>query len=461
VKLLPALPGPQRTSSIRRSLLWWLLLPLVVLVPVAAALLYGLTVRPALDSLDRALSGTAVALANLLVDEGGRVRLTLNEQTALALRTDPYDRVWFAVTDGAGALLAGDAELAQHHAPLPARQWRFFDAQLHGEPVRVAAYGGPCGVGASCPVLVAESVGKRSEAQRRVLIGAALTMLLLAVALVVLGRIAVGRSLRPLLRLGRDIEHRSPENLHALDAAGVPEEAQTMVVALNHLLDRLRNASLAQQQFIADAAHQLRTPLAALQVDSELAMMEAHPPAVQATLQHLHASAARAARLAQQLLVLARAEDASHSTEREPVDLKVLCAELAQEWIRPAHTAGVDLGFELEPAMVSGRAFQLRELLGNLLHNTLEHAGRGAHVTVRCGVLEGRPVLEVEDNGPGIPGAERERVWQRFQRGPQAAGTGSGLGLAIVRHIALGHGAQAELREGAQGRGLCVRILFP
>jgi two-component system sensor histidine kinase TctE len=450
--------------SLRRELLLWLLLPLLAFVPLAAALLYGITVRPALDSLDRALSSTAVALSDTVVSHDGVVSLPLSEQTKRALLTDPFDTVRFSVSDDHGRLLDGDPELAALRPRLAAGERRFFDALLHGSAVRVAAFGAPCGRAAGepgCPVLVAESVGKRDDAQRAVLGGVTLTSLLLAAALVTLGAGAVRRGLQPLRRLSSDIERRSLENLKAVDAAGVPLEVAPLVTALNRMLERLRVASLAQQAFLADAAHQLRTPLTLLRTESELALLEPHPPHLAPTLQRLHSGAARAARLANQLLVLARAEGSPQTTAARPLDLKLLCAEAAQDWLDPALDADIDLGFELETAWVTGHAHLLREALSNLLHNANEYAGSGARVTVRSALRDGHAVLEVEDSGPGVPAADRDRLWQRFQRGEGAVGSGSGLGLAIVRNIATLHGADVEMHDGAGGRGLCVTLRFP
>jgi len=447
--------------SLRRELLLWLLLPLLLFVPLAAALLYGITVRPALDSLDRALTGSAVALSDLLVQRDGTVSLPLSEQTSRVLLTDPFDTVRYAASDRAGRLLAGDVELAALRQNLTVGEHQFFDATLHGRAVRVAALGAACGQppgAAGCPVLVAESVSKRDAAQRAVFGGVALTSLLLAAALVTLGIAAVRRGLQPLHRLSREIEHRTLENLQPVDAAGVPQEVAPLMTALNRMLERLRVASLAQQAFLADAAHQLRTPLTLLRTESELALLEAHPPQLAPTLQRMHSGAARAARLANQLLVLARADGLTQTTASTVFDLKTLCSAAAQDWLDPALEAGVDLGFELESVWVEGHSHLLREALTNLLHNANEYAGSGARVTVRCAQRGVQAVLEVEDNGPGVPAADRDRLWQRFQRGAAGVGSGSGLGLAIVRNIAALHGAQVEMHDGSGGHGLRVTL---
>lgn len=457
---------PTRRGSMRRALSLWLLLPLMGLVPLAATLLYVVTVRPMLDALDHDLRGTALALADLIVVDRGQVSLPLSEQTARALMTDVDDTILFVVSDPHGRVLTGDADLARSGPAPIAGKWQFFDDTLHGRSVRVAEYGAPCGDAgsqASCLIRVAESAAKREVAKRRVLVGAGSTMLLLAVALVLLARGAIAQGLGPLHRLSGDLESRSLGYLEAVNTAEVPSELVPVVMALNRLLDRLDVASRAQQAFLADAAHQLRTPLTALRTETELALLEPHPPELEATLNRVREGATRAARLANQLLALAQAEHAMHAmhaTPPQPENLEKVATDVAQDWVRPALDAGIDLGYELEPAWVMGRAHLLRELLGNLVHNAIAYAGRGARVTVRTSVRQGQAVLEVEDTGPGISEADRQRVWERFQRGDKAPGSGSGLGLSIVRDIAAGHEASIEMRPGAHGLGLMLRLTF-
>jgi two-component system, OmpR family, sensor histidine kinase TctE len=280
--------------------------------------------------------------------------------------------------------------------------------------------------------------------------------------------LAARRGLAPLRQLSDQVGQRSLDDLRPLDSASTPRELHGLVAAMNRLLERVRSGSLAQQAFLADAAHQLRTPLAALKNEAELALAQDHPPGVQATLARLNAGAARAARLSSQLLALARSDSAAAAAlPSEALDWEAIATEAAQEWVPRALAVGIDLGFDLQSAPLRGRRFLLRELLANLLHNALAYAGPGAVVTVRCGRDGQDAVLEVEDNGPGVAPEERESVFQRFQRGsaatlqPGTASEGSGLGLAIVRDIALGHGGRVELLDAGGGRGLRVRVSLP
>ena len=237
--------------------------------------------------------------------------------------------------------------------------------------------------------------------------------------------------------------------------------------AINDLLQRLRVAAAAQRGFLDDASHQLRTPLAVILSESAQALQEPHPEALHGHLVRLNSAAQRGAHLSRQLLALARAEgSAKPGANAQAFDLARLIADNATEWVNSARLAGQDLGFELAPATVLGEPWQLRELLGNLLHNAAMHAGSGARVTVRthcidaCTEGDAAVVLEVEDDGVGIAPQDRPRVWDRFYRGAHAKGAGTGLGLAIVQHIARAHGGDAQLHAGQGGRGVRVRIIF-
>lgn len=230
---------------------------------------------------------------------------------------------------------------------------------------------------------------------------------------------------------------------------------------LNQLFARLNAASKAQQLFLADAAHQLRTPLTVLQTESELALMEPHPQSLHATLERLHRSADRAAKLANQLLTIARVDSSiPQNINLSLVNLKDIASWAANEWSHLAFVAGVDLGFELETASVYGQALMLQELLSNLIHNAIEHAGKDTRVTIRTYVEQQDAIIEVEDDGPGILEAERQKVLQRFVRGSQAKGSGSGLGLSIVNEIVRIHHASIQLTIPENGHGLLVRIKF-
>jgi two-component system, OmpR family, sensor histidine kinase TctE len=274
--------------------------------------------------------------------------------------------------------------------------------------------------------------------------------------------IAVHYGLKPLVAVRREIEARSVRELEPLQVSRVPAEIRPLVDALNLLFEMLREVARSQRQFVADTAHQLRTPIAGLMGHLELMMREPVAAPVSDRLGLLHEGMSRLAHSANQLLALARADPSVTVAERfEGVALSRLVERTVELNLNRAAHGGHDLGAEIQPAAVNGNARLLEDLLGNLVDNALDYTPAGGRVTVRCGVTRRRPYLEVEDDGPGIPEPERARVRQRFYRIPGTPGQGCGLGLAIVEEIARLHDAAVTLDCAAEGRGTRVRVEFP
>jgi signal transduction histidine kinase len=275
----------------------------------------------------------------------------------------------------------------------------------------------------------------------------------------------VGRSLDPLERLREEVGRRSDQDLSPVAAQRTPREVRPLVNAINALLSRLDSALSAHRRFVANAAHQLRTPLAGLHTQAELALRASDPETVRRSLEQLHQAAGRAAHLVGQLMSLARLEPRSaRPLQAEPLDLKELARATTARWVPQALGRGVDLGFDAvsAPAQVMGDRLLLEEMLGNLIDNAIRYTPPGGEATVRVVRAANAAIVEVEDSGPGIPESERAQVMERFQRGSTAAQTpGSGLGLAIVREIAVTHGAEVRLEAGHEGRGTRVSVVLP
>jgi len=361
----------------------------------------------------------------------------------------------------AGAALAGDPELPSIPAGRSAEGGVIaYDSVYRNERVRVVAMLQPC-EDRTCTVYVAETTRKRTALARNIVLSSVLPAVLIALAALSVVWFGVKRGLAPLEALSEEIRGRSARDLRPIDLDHSPDEAKPLVQGLNQLLGRVDEANRNQQRFLANAAHQLRTPLAGLQAHTELALAQPVPERVRAELEHVHGATVRTARLASQLLALARVEPGGLPALTVRVNLRRIAEESADEWVQRALARDIDFGFELADAEITGEEFLLREAYGNLVHNALEYTPRGGHVTVRTGLRGARPVLEIEDDGPGIPLAERERVLERFYRVPGSGGSGSGLGLAIVREIASAHGAELALEDGVHGRGCRVTLLFP
>jgi len=444
-----------RARSLRAHLLRLLLPPIAALLAVGAVVAYYPSMEPATEAYNQALVDIGIALGSYVRTADSGYTFDLPSAVEQALRTDRYDTIYYRVVSPEGGNISGDPDL-----PLPPdASGGSYDAQIKGQRVHVVSVQAPCGA-STCNILVAETTVKRTRLTRDILFSSLMPQMLLAVATLVIVWFGVKRGLGPLARLSEEIKGRSPRDLHPIDAAAAPEETRPLLTALNGLLEQVAEASRNQQRFLANAAHQLRTPLAGLQAHTELALTQPLSDAVRAQLEQVHQATIRTARLANQLLALARAEPGARG-DPSRVDLKAVVEAEADAWVHQALARDIDLGFELEPAPMQGDAFLLREALANLVHNAIEYSNRAGRVTVRTGARNDHAFVEVEDDGPGIPALERGRVLERFYRVPGTSGTGSGLGLAIVREIAVGHGAGIELGDGAGAKGCRVAITFP
>ncbi len=272
----------------------------------------------------------------------------------------------------------------------------------------------------------------------------------------------VGAGLRPLHRVAADIQQRRPDALEPVAAERLPAEITPLVHALNDLLARLGHTLDAQRQFVADAAHELRTPLTAVRLQAEMAQRADDDAERAEMLAELRAGLIRASHLVEQLLAMARLDTASTTGSAERVDLLALAKRVVAEFAPIADDRHLDLGLlPSDAATVAGDPGELRTLLGNLVDNALRYTPAGGQVDVQVQPIGSEAVLTVSDTGPGIPAAERERVFDRFYRGANAAAPGSGLGLAIVRRIADRHRASVRLEDAESGRGLRVIVRWP
>ena len=429
---------------------------------------YFLSLEPASDAYDQALVDVSIALGERIRSAGDNVTFDLPGAAEQVLRTDKYDTIFYHVRRADGTALAGDPGLpAVPTDQEPEEGVIAYDGEYQGRKIRVVALLVPCG-GKVCTVQVAETTNKRNKLARNIVLSSLVPELLITLATLIIVWFGVKRGLAPLETLSEEIRSRSARDLRPIDPAHAPEEARPLVGALNQLFGQVAESSSNQQRFLANAAHQLRTPLAGLQAHIEIALAQwetslAHrPPEEQrAQLEQVHRATIRTARLANQLLALARAEPGGTRVDTRRVDLRTVVEGVADEWVHRAMAKEIDLGFELSDAPVAGDALLLREALANLIHNALEYTPHAGRVTVTTGLRNNRAFLEVEDDGPGIPAAERGQVLERFYRITGTAGTGSGLGLSIVREIALAHGAEISIGSGAHGRGCKVGLTFP
>jgi two-component system sensor histidine kinase TctE len=465
--------------SLHRKLLLWLLLPQLVLWVAGGFLTYRLAATYANRAIDASLAQASRALLRQVkpIEQGLLIDFPRAAQDVL--EADPNDPLMYTVSTPPGHFILGNENLP---AP-PARIERkldtpyFYDGEVVPQPdpsgtpkqMRIAAlyvaFGDISAPQQTMLVQVARSSANREELARAILADTLLPLsgLVLLMSLIVWAGIRAG--LAPLARLRREVESRAPGDLTPLKLDLAPIELRSLAGALNDLLASVRHHVGAQQRFIADAAHQLRTPLAGLKSQTKLALEAATDEAQRNRLDMVHQSATRSAHLVAQLLTLARAEPGAAALERTRFDLHRFVREVAAHLVPRALRSGVDLGVDAPAGeiVVHANAALLREALTNLVDNAIRYGGRGAEVTLRIKVEDkeaGTPVLIiVDDNGPGIPAADRERVFERFVRATEG-GDGCGLGLAIVREIIERHHGTVTLGD-AEPHGLRVTIRLP
>jgi signal transduction histidine kinase len=452
-------PAPR---TLRSTLLRWLLLPLSLALVLDIAGSYVAVGAVTERIYDGELAEIARELVLHVREDGARTSFDLSGEAERTLLLDQVDTLYYSVRDASGRVMAGRADLPA--PPGVASGLRFADVTYAGAPVRLAVLPArPPGAAPGVVVEVAETKAKRSNLARTLLLGVAMPQIVLIALAGLLLWFGVARGLAPLAQLRRAVEVRSHRDMSPLDAEDVPGEVQPLLVAVNDLMQRLRGVLEFQERFIADTAHQLRTPVAGLKAHIEVALREDSLERMRTALAHLYTSAERLAHLVSQLLSLARNEPHSARTEAfAPLDFNRLALDAATHWVAAAYKKDIDLGFDGagREVRVRGDATRLTELINNLLDNAIRYTPAGGRVTVQVRA-QPRPRLEVSDDGPRIPIAERERVFERFHRLLGTHAEGSGLGLAIVRDIASLHGATIDLAEDVDGVGNTFTVTFP
>ncbi len=455
--------------SLKRQLLWWLLLPQLVLWLSGSFLAWRVALHNGEKGVDQVLTQSVKALARQIKPMGDGLLVDFPRAAQDILEQDPADRLTYMVTSPPGSFLLGNAKLPPPPAPIAIQLGEpfLYPAQVDGKPVRVALLEIDYGTDRSrqrLRVQVAQSLTVRERIARELLQEMLFPMALMGLALGALVYAGVSRGLMPLKRLEAQIDkagagnHRAGAPLPAIKLVAAPQEVHSLASTINRLLDAVARGQAKEKEFINDAAHQLRTPLAGLIGQGELALHECDDPLVKDRLRKVLSAAQRSAHLVHQLLQLARAESTGGMQD---IDLAELAREAVRDWTGRAVQTDIDLGYEGERSLpVHGNALLLREALNNLVDNALQYAGPGRVVTVRVASLpEGLAQLGIDDNGPGVDPADLPQMFRRFWRGSEKPG-GCGLGLAIVREVASRHGGTA-FAENLQPHGLRVAMALP
>jgi two-component system sensor histidine kinase TctE len=464
--------GPR---SLFGEILDWMLAPLLLLWPMSIAVTYLVAQSIANAPFDRSLENSVQAIGQQIKKVDGKVSLTLPMSARKILRADENDTIYFQVIGYNGEFIAGDKDLPLpiDGDPLQIGVVTFRDSRINGNEVRIAATEITLesdGSSKTILVQVGETLEKRAQLANEIIKGVILPQFIILPIVVVLVWFGLTRGLAPLNALQNRIRNRLVDDTSPIEEGAAPQEIMPLISSFNDVLYQLEDSVLSQKRFIADAAHQLKTPLAGLRMQAELAQRENSPEELQRSLEQIADSSMRATRLVQQLLSLARMENATNLSEKILIDLSVAAEEATKNWLNAAWEKSIDLGYEApsQPLKIYGNPVMLKELFNNLLDNAIKYTPPHGHITVdvrhsnRPGIL----IIEVKDTGPGIPPEERQRVLERFYRVLGSDIEGSGLGLAIVKEIATQHGGKLEILENFYSEdptkyGTCMRVYLP
>jgi two-component system sensor histidine kinase TctE len=442
---------------------------------LSTGLAYFLAVGFANDSYDQALVNSADSVVARLRYDGKNVYADLPQAAQDILRHHDLDKFYFQVISKEGVRISGDAHLPGPFLKLDAKQPFFRYAKMDGQDLRIARVRADVKGFPEKQVLVqvAETLHSRHRLANQILI----SIILPQVFLILLGAVAVAqsvsRSLKPLESLQEALAKRSPRDLSPVGHNDIPMEVRPLVSAINDLLTRLRNDLETQNRFVANAAHQFRTPLAGLKTYIYYAKKlltgedaaddpEMRKKQIDTVLDQIDSGTDRMTHLANKLLALAKADPAISTARFEPVDLNFIVSEITSELIGEALKKNLDLEFlgSEHPAIIKGDPLNLTELAENLIENAVLYTEPGGKILVTI-VASGHVLLAVQDNGPGIPADERARVFERFYRALGTDVPGSGLGLPIVKEIATAHNAEVLITSGPSGVGTTVAVTFP
>lgn len=450
-----------KPASLGQRLFLSVLLPALALVSGLCALVYFRAREIGDISYDYNLEITARTLALKVSELNGEIHIDFPVEVIPLLRRLHVDSRFYQIVDARGAIVAGLADLPE--PPPGGDDIQLYSRRYHETELRIAAVSIPLADKVRhARVLVAETLNGRELLAQKALREIGEIAALFLVVLVVVGFLGIRYALGVIDPLRVAMERRSVKDLSMIEDRFIPAEVRPLVLALNGLLARLAEELHRQRRFISNAAHQLRTPIAGLRTQIELAMRDIEPGKSQMTLGNLQQGIDRIGRAVSQLLTLAAAERSLETQQLVPIDLCTVAAEAARDLVPQALSKEIDLGFDgvESGALVLGDPASLRELCSNLFENGVRYTPTGGTVTARI-VVDQEVHLFVEDTGPGIPMSERTRVFERFYRIPGSPVGGSGLGLAIVKEIADSHRARIKINDRGSLGGTAIEVIFP
>ena len=457
--------------SLRLRIAGWLVPSLLAILLLSAVWSYNRAISAANHAYDRSLMTAIKGIAENIHATDGRISVDIPYSALDLVDEDVQERIFYAVLAADGATLTGYDDLRLPPWMLSGKgEPRMFDTLFRDHAVRLAVmkkrlYDPALTAGDTVTVLFAETTEARTQMALRLFFDSLRWQILLIVAAMLVLMVLLSSSLRPLLELSEAVRRRRPDDLTPVPVTDVPSEARPLIDAINSHIARLVHMLQARRRFLADAAHQIRTLLAVLGTQAEYGARQIDAEEMRRTFAGMQGSIRSTRHLANQMLTLARVEQADHLLQdRHVVDFADLVRDVAGDFALLAVQKGVDLAYEGGAAQVpvSGNATMLRAAVSNLIDNALRYTPAGGHVTLALDVHAGSACLAVCDDGPGIPPEEREKVFNRFYRVLGNCDTeGSGLGLCIVREICLAHGGSVCLADPPERRGVCVEFVLP
>lgn len=452
-----------RTRSLRLSILSKLIIPLILIITLESVLSYFVTLHYVNKTYDRWLLDTARALAQEIKVKEGKVFVELPPAALEIVKWDDQDKTHFKIESTSLGLLAGDNQIPEPSGELDWSTPIFFESAIRKEPVRIVSM--EIKKEASQDIFyihVAETLNKRRVMMQDILLAELLPQVVFVTIIGIYLLIVLKRVLRPFKVLGDEIAKRSPRDLSPIEESHVFEEVKTLTDTINDLLHRLEQAIATQQRFIANAAHQLRTPLAGFVIQAERAAREHDIALMRPALYQMQNSANRLSHTVNQLLVLAKSEPVDGTYEFRSLNLSELVRTTCMDWAPKALHKQMELSFENadRDLFILGDENLLRELLANLLDNAICYGRDSGNIAVRL-TASPHPGLIVEDDGPGIPQSEKQKIFERFYRIQGSTGNGCGLGLSIVKEIAELHNIRLELNNTSAEGGNRFVLTFP
>ena len=452
-----------KNRSLKAEMLFRLIIPLILFVILDGILSYFVTLHYVDEAYDRWLLDSAESLIQEIKVREGKVSIDLPDAALEIFKWDEGDKTYFKITSSTNEVLAGDQSV-----PEPKKlktDWSkpiFFNDKMYGESVRIVSM--LITIDASSTkayIHVAETLNKRRAMMIDTLLADVIPQIILILLTSIYLLTGLTKGLKPLHLLANKIAQRSSRDLSPIPEQLVFLEVRTLTNTINELLEAHTKAIANQQRFIANAAHQLRTPLAGLKLQAERALREKDIAAMKPALQQIQNSADRMSHLTTQLLVLAKSELINGTYELVPVNLHQLAKHVCMEWVPKALNKGMKLAFESldDELYVQGDEVLLRELLINLIDNAINYSDINGNIIVKLN-SNPRPCLTVEDDGVGIPESETNKIFERFYRIPSSTGNGCGLGLAIVKEIADLHNARIQLKKSEFKSGTRIDLIF-